>query len=74
MSESILPVFSSRNFMMSCLMFKSLSYFQFIFTCGVRVCSSFLGLCVAVQFSHIYLLKRLSFSHFMSLPSLSKIY
>jgi len=54
----------------SCLIFKSLSHFEFIFMHGVRVCSSFLDLHVAVQVSQ---LKRLSFSHFMFLPPLSKI-
>ena len=28
--------------MMSCLMFKSLSHFEFIFVHGMRVCSSFI--------------------------------
>ena len=55
-------MFSSRSFMVSCLMFKSLSHFEFIFVHGVRVCSSFIDLHVAVQFSHHHLLKRLSFS------------
>ena len=40
-SESVLPVFSSRIFMGSCLIFKSLSHFKFIFVYGVRVCSDF---------------------------------
>ena len=31
MSENILPLFSSRSFMVSCLMFKSLNHFEFIF-------------------------------------------
>ena len=31
MSENVLPVFSSRRFMMSHLIFKSLSHFEFIF-------------------------------------------
>ena len=30
MSENILPMLSFRNFMASCLMFKSLSHFEFI--------------------------------------------
>ena len=37
MSENVLPVFSSRSFMMSCLTFKSLSHFEFIFVYGERV-------------------------------------
>ena len=50
---------------MSCLTFKFLSHFEFIFVRGVRVCSSFFDLHVAVQFSQHNLLKRQSFSHFV---------
>ena len=35
-SENILPMFSSRSFMVSCLVFKSLIHFEFIFVYGVR--------------------------------------
>ena len=31
MSENVLPVFSSRSLMVSCLTFKSLSHFEIIF-------------------------------------------
>ena len=48
MSENILPMFSSRSFMVSCLMFKSLSHFEFIFAHDVRVCSTFIDLKAAV--------------------------
>ena len=41
------------------------------FVCGVMVCSSFIDLHAAVQVSQQYLLKRLSFSHFIFLPPLS---
>ena len=58
--------------MVSCLMFKSFSHFGFIFVHGVRLCSGFTDLHAAVQVSYQYLLKRLSFSHFMFLPPLSK--
>ena len=45
MSESVLPMFSSRSLMVSCLkIFKSLSHVEFIFVHGVRVCSSFTDL------------------------------
>ena len=50
MSENVLPMFSSRNCMVSCFMFKSLSHFEFIFVQDVRVCSSFIDLHRAVQF------------------------
>ena len=59
--------------MVSCLTYKSLSHFQFIFVHGLRVCSSFIGLHVAVQFSQHHLLKRLSFSYFIFLPPQSKV-
>ena len=73
MSENVLPMFSSRSLMVSCLMFKSLSYSEFIFVGGVMVCSSFTDLYVIVTLIYIHLLKRLSSSHFMFLPPLSKI-
>ena len=73
MSENVLPMFSSRNLMVSCLIFKSFSDLEFILVHGVRVCSSFIDLHAAVQVSQQCLLKRLSFSHFMLLPPLSKI-
>ena len=38
MSENILPM-SSSNFMLSCLTFKSLHYFEFTFVYGVKLCS-----------------------------------
>ena len=37
MSESVLPMFSSRSLMVACLIFKSFSHFEFIFVHGVRV-------------------------------------
>jgi len=73
MSENVLPMFSSRNLLVSFLIFKSLSHFEFISMHGVRVFSSFIDLHVAVQVSQQFFLKRLSFSHFMFLPPLSKI-
>ena len=59
MSENILPKFSTRSFMVSCLMFKSLIHFEFIFVHNVKMCSNFIDLYVVVQFSHCCLLKRL---------------
>uniref|UniRef100_A0A8D1GPF0 Uncharacterized protein n=1 Tax=Sus scrofa TaxID=9823 RepID=A0A8D1GPF0_PIG len=41
MSESILPVFSSKSFIVSSLTFRSLIHFEFIFVYGVRECSNF---------------------------------
>ena len=73
MSESVLPMFSSRSFIVSGLTFRSLIHFEFIFVYGVRKCSSFILLKVIDQFSPHQLLKRLSFLHCIFLPPLSKI-
>ena len=59
--------------MVSCLMFKSLSHFEFIFVHGVRVLTGFIDLHAAVQFFQGHLLKRLSFSKFLFLTPWSKI-
>ena len=73
MSSSVLPMFSSKSFIVSGLAFKSLIHFEFIFVYGIRKCSNFILLHVAVQFSQQHLLKRLSFPHCIVLPPLSKI-
>ena len=73
MSESVLPMFSSRSFIVLGLTFRSLIHFQFIFVYGVIKCSSFILLQVVDQFSQHHLLKRLSFFHCIFLPPLSKI-
>ena len=65
MSSSVLPMFSSKSFTVSSLTFRSLIHFEFIFVYGVRKCSNFILLHVAVQLSQHHLLKRLS-----SLPPL----
>ena len=65
--QSVLPVFSFRSFILSSLTFKSLIHFEFIFVYGVRECSNFVILHVAVQFSQYQLLKRLSFLHWIFL-------
>ena len=65
MSENVLTVFSTRHFIVSCLRFKSLSHFEFIFVHGVRLCSGFIDLHAVLEFSKHHLLKRVSFSHFV---------
>ena len=72
MSENVLPMFSSRNFMVPCLIFGSLNNFEFIFVYCMRECSNFIDLHATVQLSQHHLLKRLSFLHCMFLPPLSK--
>ena len=73
MSENDLPIFSSRIFVASCLIFKYLNHFDLIFVYDVRVCSNFIDLRAVVQLSQHHLLKRLSFLHCIVLPPLSKI-
>ena len=45
MSSSVLPMFSSRSFIVSHLTFRSLIHFEFIFVYGVRLS---LSLCMVL--------------------------
>ena len=63
MSRSLLPMFSSRDFTVLGLSFKSLIHFQLIFVYGVRQQSGFILLHVAVQFSQNHFLNKLSYFH-----------
>ena len=65
-----LPMFSTKSFIVSSLKFRSLIHFEFTFLYGVRECSNFILLHVAVQFSQYHLLKRLSFPHCIFFPPL----
>ena len=71
MSESVLPIFSSRSFIVSGLTFRSLIHFEFIFVYGVKKCSSFILLQVVDQISQHHLLKRLSLIQFIFKKSFS---
>ena len=73
MSQNVLPMFSSKSFIVSGLKFRTLIHFEFIFVYGVKECSNFIFLHVAVQFSQHHLLKRLSFLCCIFLPPLSQI-
>ena len=73
MLESVLLMFSSKSFIVSGLIFRSLIHFEFMFVYGVRKCSSFILLQVVDQFSQHDLLKRLSFLYCIFLPPLSKV-
>jgi len=66
-------MFSSRSFIVSGLTFRSLTHFEFIFVYGVKKCSDFILLHIAVQVSQHHLLKKLSLPHCVFLPRLSKI-
>ena len=71
--QSVLPIFSSKSLIVSGFAFRSLIHFEFIFVYGVKECSNFILLHVAIQFSQHNLLKRLSFLHCICFPPLSKI-
>ena len=49
--------------MVSCLIFKSLIHFEFIFVYDTAMCSNFIALYAAVQLPQHHLLKRLPFSY-----------
>ena len=71
MSKNVLPMFSSKSFMISGFTLRPLIHFEFIFVYGVRRCSNFIVLHVAVQCSQHHLLKGLSFLHCTFFPPLS---
>ena len=73
MSSNVLPIFSSKSFIVSGLTFRHLIHFDFIFVFAVRKCPNFILLHVAVQFFPHHFLKRLSLPHCIFLPPLSKI-
>ena len=60
-SKNVLPVFSSKSFIVSSVKLRSIIHFKFVFVYGVRESSNFILLHVAVQFSQHQLLKRLVF-------------
>ena len=72
MSLSVLPMFSSRSFIVSGLTFRSLIHFEFVFVYAIKF-SHFILLHVVVQFSQHNLFKRLSLPYCIFLPPLSKI-
>ena len=61
MSGSVWRMFSSKSFIVSDLISRSLIHFEFIFVCGVRKCSNFILVHVAVQFSQHHLSNIASF-------------
>ena len=72
MSSNVLLMFSFKSFIGSGLTFRSLIHFEFIFVYGVRKCSNFILLHLAVQFSRHHLLEGLSLPHCIFLLPLSK--
>ena len=73
MLKNVLYMFHFKTFMVSGLKFRYLIQFEFIFVYGIRKCSNFFLLYVAVQFTQNRLWKRLSFLNDILLDSLSKI-
>ena len=73
MSEILLPMFSSRIFVVSGLTFKSLIYFEFILVWGVTRWPSFIFLHVSVWFSQHHLKSKLSLVYGMCLLPLLNI-
>ena len=59
MSKYILPMFSFRSFMVSCILFRSLNHFQFIFVYCIRECSDFADLHEAIQLSQASMVAQL---------------
>ena len=64
MSKRLLPMFSSRSFMVSHLTVRSIIHFEFIFVHGVRKWSSSILLHVAVQFHNIIYFGESDFCNF----------
>ena len=62
MSESVLLMFSSKSFITFGFTPRSLIHFEFISVWGVRVCSHFFDLHIAVQFPQHHVLKDCFFS------------
>ena len=68
MSKRVLPVFSSRHFMVLGLAFKSLIHVEFIFVHGMRKQSILIHLHVVIQFFQHHLL-----SHHIFFPAMLQI-
>ena len=66
MSKSVLPISSSRSFIISGHLFRPLMHFEFIFVYGIREWYNSILLHVAVQFFQHHLLRRLSFLHYIT--------
>ena len=69
MSKSVLPMFFSKSFRVSSLIFMFLIHFKFIFVYGVQEYSKFILLHVTVQFSQHHFIKETVFSPLYSLAS-----
>ena len=73
MSSSVLPLFSSKSFIVSGLTFRSLILnVEFIFVYGVRKCSNFILLRIAVLFSQQHFIEEAVFAPLYILASFVK--
>ena len=72
MGKNDFPLFFSRSSMLSCLMFKSLNHFEFIFVHDMGVCSNVVDLHAVVQLSQHHLMK-IFFPHCIVLVPLKEI-
>ena len=70
-SGSVWPMFSSKRFIVSGRVSRSLMLLELVCVSGVRECSHFILFHAAVQFSPHHLLNKLSFLHCVVLPPLS---
>ena len=61
MSKSFLPMFFSKSFIVSSLMFRSVIHFVFVYVYGVE-CSNFIFLHISVQLSLYLLIDKIFFS------------
>ena len=68
--KSVLPMFSSKSFVVSSLIFRSLIHLEFIFIYGVKECSNFIFLYVAVSFTSTIYWRDCLFFHHIVLPPL----
>ena len=72
--RNILPMFSSKGFMVSGLIFETVIHLELIFVNGVKQQSTLLLLHAVGQFSQYHLLRRLSFHYCMFLVPLPCIH
>ena len=69
MSKSVPPKFSSRTFVVSGVIFRSLIHVEFIFVYGVRECCNFIILNVAIQLIPALVIDDIVFSPLFILNS-----
>ena len=71
-SKGVLTIFSSKSFIVSGLIYKSLIHFEFVFVYGIRKCSNFILSHVAIHFPQHHLFEETVFSPLYNLASFVK--